>query len=259
VLAFWYCAKCANSVTDQASIRDQLAAMRLLLIEDDQRSANFIIRGLNECDHVVDHATTGKNGLYMAISEKYDALVVDRMLPEIDGLTIVKTVRSTGNLVPVVFLTTMARIDDRVEGLEAGADDYLVKPFAFTELVARLNAVTRRVPAGNVKTVFQVADLKMDLVTREVSRGNRTIELQPQEFRLLEYLLRNDGKIVTKTMLLEKVWGFRFDPQTSVVETHLSRLRAKIDRGFDCELIHTIRGSGYCVRYVHQTDKNLEL
>jgi two-component system OmpR family response regulator len=233
--------------------------MHFLLIEDDQRSANFIIRCLKESGHVVDHATNGERGLQMAIGEKYDALIVDRMLPGIDGLTIVRAVRATNNSVPVVFLTTMARIDDRVEGLEAGGDDYLVKPFAHTELLARLNAITRRAPASQVKTVFRVADLKMDLIKREVTRANRTIELQPQEFRLLEYLLRNEGRVVTKTMLLEKVWGFRFDPQTSVVETHISRLRAKVDRDFSRELIHTIRGAGYCIRHVEETGQNLEL
>jgi two-component system, OmpR family, response regulator len=240
----------------KAGSRGQLApgtrtdcdAMKLLLIEDDQRNADFVLRGLGEHGHVVDHVTGGKDGLFLAASEKYDAMIVDRMLPGIDGLTIVKTLRAAGNHTPVLFLTTMGAIDDRVEGLEAGGDDYLVKPFAFAELLARLGAIMRRPPVSNVKTVLSLADLEMDLIRREVTRAGKRVDLQPQEFRLLEYLLRSEGRIVTRTMLLENVWDFHFDPQTSVVETHMSRLRAKIDRGFDRELIRTHRGVGYCMR-----------
>jgi two-component system OmpR family response regulator len=222
--------------------------MHLLLIEDDQRTAEFILRGLKEHGHVADHAVTGRDGLYLATSQTYDALIVDRMIPEVDGLTIVKTLRASANRVPVLFLTTMASIDDRVEGLEAGGDDYLVKPFAFAELLARLGALLRRPPINDVKTELVVSDLKMNLLKREVTRAGKRIELQPQEFKLLEYLLRNQGRVVTRTMLLENVWEFHFDPQTSVVETHISRLRAKVDRGFDRELLQTIRGAGYCIR-----------
>jgi two-component system OmpR family response regulator len=203
---------------------------------------------LKEHGHVADHAVTGRDGLYLATSQTYDALIVDRMIPEVDGLTIVKTLRASANRVPVLFLTTMASIDDRVEGLEAGGDDYLVKPFAFAELLARLGALLRRPPINDVKTELVVSDLKMNLLKREVTRAGKRIELQPQEFKLLEYLLRNQGRVVTRTMLLENVWEFHFDPQTSVVETHISRLRAKVDRGFDRELLQTIRGAGYCIR-----------
>jgi two-component system OmpR family response regulator len=222
--------------------------MKILIIEDDQRMADFIMRGLKEHGHVADLASEGKEGLFLATSERYDAAIVDRMLPGLDGLSIVKMLRATGNHVPAIFLTTMDGIDDRVEGLEAGADDYLVKPFAFAELLARLGALIRRPPVSDVKIRLRVGDLEMDLLKRTVTRAGRTIDLQPQEFRLLEYLMRSDGRIVTRTMLLESVWGFHFDPQTSIVETHISRLRAKIDRGFEGELLKTQRGVGYCLR-----------
>ena len=222
--------------------------MKVLVVEDDLRSSDFIQRGLRENGHVVDHAENGKDGLFLAASGKYDALVIDRMLPELDGLSIVKMLRSAENHVPVLLLTAMGGIDDRVEGLESGADDYLVKPFALAELVARIGALTRRPPMSAVQTAFQVGDLEMDLLKRVVTRGGRPIELQPQEFRLLEYLMRSEGRVVTRTMLLEHVWDFHFDPQTSVVETHISRLRAKIDKGFAVELLKTIRGAGYSLR-----------
>ena len=222
--------------------------MKLLLIEDDERMADFIQRGLKEHGHVVDHAGNGKDGLFLAASEKYDVLVIDRMLPGLDGLSIMKMLRATGNHVPALFLTTMAGIDDRVEGLEAGADDYLVKPFAFAELLARLGALMRRPPVNDVQTVLRAGELEMDLLKRNVTRSGRSIDLQPQEFKLLEYLMRSEGRVVTRTMLLENVWDFHFDPQTSVVETHISRLRAKIDKGFETELLKTIRGAGYCLR-----------
>ena len=222
--------------------------MKLLLIEDDERMADFIRRGLKEHGHVVDHAANGKDGLFLAASEKYDALIIDRMLPELDGLSILKMLRAAGNHVPAMFLTTMAGIDDRVEGLEAGADDYLVKPFAFAEMLARLGALMRRPPANDVKTELRVGDLEIDLLKRVVRRAGKEIDLQPQEFKLLEYLMRSEGRIVTRTMLLENVWDFHFDPQTSVVETHISRLRSKIDKGFETELLKTMRGIGYSLR-----------
>ena len=222
--------------------------MKLLLIEDDKSVADFIMRGLKEHGHVADHAADGKDGLFLATSGKYDALIVDRMLPGLDGLSIVKTLRATDNHVPALVLTTMGGIDDRVEGLEAGADDYLVKPFAFAELLARLSALMRRPPVSDVKTVLRVGDLEMELLKRVVTREGRTIELQAQEFKLLEYFMRSEGRVVTRTMLLENVWDFHFDPQTSVVETHISRLRAKIDKGFATELLRTLRGMGYCLR-----------
>ena len=222
--------------------------MKLLLIEDDKRMAEFIQRGLKEHGHVVDVAENGKDGLFLAADGKYDAAVIDRMLPGLDGLSIVKMLRATGNHTPALFLTTMSGIDDRVEGLEAGADDYLVKPFAFAELLARLGALTRRPPVNEVQTELQVGDLKMELLTRHVTRAGQTLDLQPQEFKLLEYFMRSEGRVVTRTMLLENIWDFHFDPQTSVVETHISRLRAKIDKGFKTELLRTLRGAGYCLR-----------
>jgi two-component system OmpR family response regulator len=194
---------------------------------------------------VVDHASNGAEGLVHATTRPFEVLIVDRMLPGVDGLTIVKTLRAAGNKAPALILTTLGGINDRVEGLEAGADDYLAKPFAFAELLARVNALARRPPLTGQATVLHVADLELDRLKRTVTRGGQRIELQPQEFRLLEYLMRHAGQVVTRTMLLENVWEFHFDPQTSVVETHISRLRAKIDRNFDEELIHTVRGSGY--------------
>lgn len=222
--------------------------MKLLLIEDDQRTADFICRGLREHGYEAEHADNGRDGLLLAASRKYDALVVDRMLPGMDGLTIVKTLHAAGTHPPVIFLTTMGGIDDRVAGLEAGGDDYLVKPFAFPEFLARLGAILRRPPLTQEKTVLSFCDLEMRLLSREVYRAGRRIELQPLEFKILEFLLRSDGRIVTRKMLLEKVWGFHFDPRTSVVETHMSRLRAKVDRDFDIALIRTLRGIGYCLR-----------
>jgi two-component system OmpR family response regulator len=221
--------------------------MKILLIEDDAETAAHLRNGLREHGHVVDHAAGGRDGLFLAAGESYEVLIVDRMLPELDGLAIVKTIRGAGVRTPVLFLTTMSGIDDRVEGLTAGGDDYLVKPFAFAELLARVHALARRPPLDPVETVLRVGDLEMDLLKRTVRRAGRRIDLQPQEFKLLEYLLRNAGTVVTRTMLLEKVWDFHFDPKTSVVETHVSRLRSKVDRGFGGELIRTIRGAGYCL------------
>lgn len=219
--------------------------MKLLLIEDDQETADYIVGGMEEAGHTVDHAANGRDGLFLAAGEPYDVMIVDRMLPGLDGLGLVKTIRSAAVRTPVLFLTALGGIDDRVEGLEAGGDDYLVKPFAFAELMARVNALARRPPVMQVETTLRVADLEMDLVRRSVSRGNTRIDLQPQEFKLLEYLMRHAGRVVTRTMLLENVWNFHFDPQTNVVETHISRLRSKVDRGFGPELIHTVRGAGY--------------
>ncbi|SKA25582.1 two-component system, OmpR family, response regulator [Enhydrobacter aerosaccus] len=222
--------------------------MKILLIEDDARTAQHIVKSLRQHGHVVDQAANGRDGLLLAAGEAYDVMIVDRMLPGLDGLAIVKTIRGAGVRTPVLFLTTLGGIDDRVEGLEAGGDDYLVKPFAFAELLARINALARRPPITANETKLRVSDLEMDVVKRIVARAGRRIELQPQEFKLLEYLMRHAGRVVTRTMLLENVWEFHFDPQTSVVETHISRLRSKIDRDFDVELIQTVRGAGYCLR-----------
>ena len=222
--------------------------MKILLVEDDEKMAAYASDGLTRQGHVVDVARNGRDGLFLAASESYDIVVVDRMLPEMDGLTLVKVARGAGLTAPILFLTTLGGIDDRVEGLEAGGDDYLVKPFAFAELAARITALARRPRLAATSNVLRVADLEIDCLKRTVVRGGTAILLQPREFRLLEYLVRHEGQVVTRTMLLEQVWDFHFDPQTSVVETHMSRLRAKVDRDFAHELIHTIRGAGYVIR-----------
>jgi two-component system, OmpR family, response regulator len=222
--------------------------MKVLLIEDDARTSAYVKRGLAEHGHVIDIAANGRDGLFLAAGEAYDVIIVDRMLPGLDGLGVVKTIRSAGVTTPVLFLTTMGGIGDRVEGLEAGGDDYLVKPFAFAELLARINALARRPPLAQAPTVLKVADLEMDLISRKVRRAGQEVDLQPREFRLLEYLMRNAGRLVTRTMLLENVWEFHFEPKTNIVETHISRLRSKIDKGFDVELLETVRGSGYVLR-----------
>ncbi len=219
--------------------------MRILLIEDDAQTAEYVRRGLTELGQVVDHAKDGQEGLLMATTGSYDVLVIDRMLPKIDGLTLLRMLREGHVRTPTLFLTAMGSIEDRVKGLESGGDDYLVKPFAFSELHARICSLGRRPPLQDVRTVFTLADLEMDLIKRTVVRAGKSIDLQPTEFRLLEYLLRHAGRVVTRTMLLENVWGFHFDPKTNIVETHISRLRAKLDRGFETELIHTVRGAGY--------------
>ena len=221
--------------------------MRVLIIEDDRDVASFIQKGLAQAGWNVDHADNGKDGLFLATTEKYDALVVDRMLPGVDGLTVIRTLRASNNGTPALILSALGEVDDRVNGLRAGGDDYLVKPFAFTELVARLEALIRRANAKSTSaaTTLQVADLQLDLLRREVRRGDRAIDLQPREFQLLEFLMRHAGQVVTRTMLLEGVWDYHFDPQTNVIDVHISRLRAKIDKGFDRPLLHTVRGAGY--------------
>ena len=221
--------------------------MRILVIEDDKDVASFIRNGLAQAGCNVDHAANGKDGLFLATTESYDALVVDRMLPGIDGLTVIRTLRASANSTPVLILSALGEVDDRVKGLKAGGDDYLVKPFAFSELLARLEALARRAKSGSdaPSTVLKAADLEMDLLRREVRRGGKPIDLQPREFQLLEFLLRHAGQVVTRTMLLEGVWDYHFDPQTNVIDVHISRLRSKIDRGFDRPLLHTVRGAGY--------------
>lgn len=219
--------------------------MKLLLIEDDRDTAAFILRGLREHGNTVDHAADGVDGLVLAQTGTYDVLVVDRMLPRLDGAALVRTLRAGGIGTPVLFLTAMGSIEDRVEGFAAGGDDYLVKPFAFAELHARVRSLARRPPLQQEVTHLRAGDLEMDLLRRRVTRGGETIELQPTEFRLLEFLLRRAGQVVTRTMLLEGVWDFHFEPRTSIVETHISRLRAKVDRGHPTALIQTVRGAGY--------------
>ncbi len=221
--------------------------MKILLVEDDRQIADYVAKGLREKGHVVDRADNGRDGLYLATGERYEVMIVDRMLPHMDGLSLVKAARSSGVKTPALFLTTMGGVDDRVAGLEAGADDYLVKPFVFAELLARVSALARRPPIVET-TSLKVGDLEVDLLTRAVTRGGKRIDLLAQEFKILEYLARHAGEIVTRTMLLEKVWDFHFDPKTNIVETHISRLRAKIDKGFDKPLLHTVRGAGYVIR-----------
>ena len=219
--------------------------MRLLLVEDDLSVSDYVARGLSENGHVCDVLADGTDGLFQGTRESYDVVVVDRMLPGLDGLSLVRALRAVGVKVPVLFLTALGGIDDRVEGLEAGGDDYLTKPFAFAELLARVNALARRPPVQDVKTVLRVADLELDMLRRQARRAGQTIDLLPKEFTLLDVLMRNEGRVVTRTMLLERVWDFHFDPKTSVVETHISRLRAKIDKPFDVPLLHTIKNAGY--------------
>ena len=219
--------------------------MRILVIEDDREAAAYLVKGLTESGHRVDLASEGRQGLDRARNGNFDAMIIDRMLPGLDGLSIIAALRAANDLTPVLVLSALGDVEDRVQGLNSGCDDYLPKPFAFSELLARLEALTRR---GGAETKLKVADLEMDLIAREVSRAGRTIELLPREFRLLEYLMRNADHIVTRTMLLEKVWDHHFDPQTNVIDVHISRLRQKIDRGFDQPLLHTVRGIGYVLR-----------
>ncbi|TIV72522.1 MAG: response regulator [Mesorhizobium sp.] len=219
--------------------------MRLLLVEDDPRTADYIVRGLSEAGHACDLLRNGHDALVAATRDAYDVIVADRMVPGLDGLSMIKAVRAAGVTTPAIFLTSIGGVDDRVEGLEAGGDDYLVKPFAFSELLARINALGRRPAPQEQKTSLRVADLEMDLIMRRVTRQGQVIDLQPREFSLLEVLMRGEGRVITRTMLLERVWDFHFDPKTSVVETHISRLRAKVDRPFELALIHTVRNTGY--------------
>ena len=219
--------------------------MRILVIEDDITTSAYIAKGLRESGHVVDAADNGDDGLFLAAEHQYDVLIVDRMLPIRDGLSIIRTLREREIHTPSLILSALGDVDDRVDGLRAGGDDYLTKPFAFAELMARIEALARRADATSTPTELHLADLHMDLLSRQVTRGERGIDLQPREFQLLEYLLRHCGQVVTRTMLLEGVWDYHFDPQTNVIDVHISRLRAKIDKDFDRTLLHTIRGAGY--------------
>lgn len=225
--------------------------MRILCIEDDQELMDYLLKGLSEEGHVVDAAQNGKDGLFLAMTEKYDVMLIDRMLPEVDGLTIIKTLRGAGNSTPILIFSALGEVDDRVKGLRSGGDDYLVKPFAFSELTARIEALYRRNQNTNDSEItLKAKDVELDLLKREATRGERDIPLQATEFRLLEYLLRNKGQVVTRTMLLEYVWDYHFDPQTNVIDVHVSRLRHKIDSDDPQYLIKTKRGSGYIVEDV---------
>lgn len=222
--------------------------MRILVVEDEAEVAAYLAKGLKEHGHVVDEAHDGKQGLFLALSEPFDAMIIDRMLPNVDGLSIVRSVRQADIKTPVLILSALGQVDDRVEGLREGGDDYLVKPFAFSELIARLEALSRRGTVGGEQTRLVVGDLEMDLLARTVRRAGHEIDLKPREFALLEYLMRHAGRVITRTMLLEQVWDYHFDPQTNVIDVHISRLRQKIDRGFDTELLQTVRGAGYTLR-----------
>ena len=225
--------------------------MHLLLIEDDQEAAQFLLKGLRESGYAVDHAADGRDGLFQATEGKFDLIITDRMLPHMDGLTLVKFLREQGVRTPVLVLSALGTVDDRVLGLKAGGDDYLTKPFAFSELLARVEALLRRSAAAGSDappTRLKVADLEMDLLSRRITRDGRDIELTAREFKLLEFLMRHAGQVVTRTMLLEGVWDLQFDPQTNLIDVHMSRLRQAVDRGFAKPLIHTIRGAGYVIR-----------
>lgn len=223
--------------------------MRVLVIEDDRDVAGFVVKGLREAGHVAEHVDNGRDGLFMAAGEPFDAIILDRMLPGgIDGLRVLETLRGQENHTPVLFLSAMAQVDDRVRGLKAGGDDYLTKPFAFSELLARVEALARRGRTAGPETKLVVGDLEMDLLSRTVRRQAHKIDLQPREFRLLEYLMRHASQVVTRTMLLEGVWDYHFDPQTNVIDVHVSRLRQKIDKPFDTPMIHTVRSAGYMLR-----------
>ncbi|MEZ5851464.1 MAG: response regulator transcription factor [Hyphomicrobiaceae bacterium] len=222
--------------------------MRVLVIEDDREIAHFVAKGLKESGNTVDIAEDGDTGLETARGTAYDVLVVDRMLPGRDGLSVIQILRAEGNRVPVLILSALGEVDDRVKGLKAGGDDYLTKPFAFAELMARVEALARRSAPEESTTRYTVADLTLDRLTHKVHRADQHILLQPREFRLLEYLMRHAGQVVTRTMLLENVWDYHFDPQTNVIDVHISRLRGKIDKGFERPLLHTVRGAGYTIR-----------
>jgi two-component system OmpR family response regulator len=222
--------------------------MHILHVEDDERMASYVAKGLTESGHTVDHAKDGEDGLFMAIEGHYHVLIIDRMLPKRDGLSIISALRAANNRTPVLLLSALGEVNDRVAGLRAGGDDYLVKPFAFSELLARLEALVRRHDTDLAETRLCVEDLEMDLLSHQVKRAGQVVDLQPREYRLLEYLMRHAGQVVTRTMLLEQVWDYNFDPQTNVIDVHVSRLRGKIDKGFDKPLLHTIRGAGYVIR-----------
>jgi two-component system OmpR family response regulator len=225
--------------------------VRLLLVEDDEKIASFIVKGLKEAGFTMDHALDGVAGLNMALNEDYDGAIVDIMLPKLDGLSVIETLRKRGINLPVIILSARRSVDDRIRGLQQGGDDYLTKPFAFSELLARVQALLRRASNTTEATTLTVDDLSIDLLARTVTRSGKAISLQPKEFSLLEYLMRNTGRVVSKTMIMERVWDYNFDPQTNVVEARICRLRDKIDKNFDIPLVHTVRGLGYVLKKEH--------
>ena len=223
--------------------------MRILVVEDDKDVAGFVVKGLREAGHLAEHCDNGRDGLFMAASENFDAIILDRMLPGgVDGLRLLETLRAQDNATPVLFLSALGAVDEKVRGLKAGGDDYLTKPFAFAELLARVEALARRGKGDGPQTKLAVGDLEMELLSRTVRRAGQRIDLQPREFRLLEFMMRHAGQVVTRTMLLEGVWDYHFDPQTNVIDVHVSRLRQKIDKPFPTALLHTVRNSGYMIR-----------
>ncbi len=222
--------------------------MKILVVEDNERMARFVTKGLQEAGHTTDHAGTGRDGLFLAVSERYDVIIMDRMLPgNIDGLAIVDALRKADNHVPVLILSALGEVDERIKGLRAGGDDYLAKPFAFGELLARIDVLSRRRPQDATQVVLEVGDLRIDLLARKVWRGPRAIQLQPREFKLLEYLVRHAGQVVTRTMLLENVWDYHFDPESNVVDVHISKLRQKIEAESEPQLLRTVRNAGYMI------------
>ncbi len=223
-------------------------AMRLLIIEDDRDAADYLVKAFREVGHIADHASDGEEGLALALDGQYDVLIVDRMLPKRDGLSVIGTLRGKGVETPTLILSALGQVDDRVKGLRAGGDDYLPKPYSFSELLARVEVLSRRRGGRNEETVYRVGDLALDRLSHRVTRASEEITLQPREFRLLEYLMKHAGQVVTRTMLLENVWDYHFDPQTNVIDVHISRLRSKIDKGFSQPLLHTVRGAGYMIR-----------
>ncbi len=222
--------------------------MKILLIEDDNEAASYLMQAMDEAGHVSHHAGDGETGYAMASSMDYDVMIIDRMLPRKDGLSIIESLRAEGNTTPVLILSALGEVDDRVTGLRAGGDDYLTKPYAFSELLARVEVLARRSSPMEAASSFEVADLKLDRLSRKVSRKDKDILLQPREFRLLEYLMKHSGQVVTRTMLLENVWDYHFDPQTNVIDVHISRLRSKIDKGYKNHLLQTVRGAGYMIK-----------
>ncbi len=224
-----------------------MACMRLLIVEDDRDAADYLVKAFREVGHVAEHAADGEKGFELALDGSYDVLIVDRMLPKRDGLSVIGALRAKSVATPVLILSALGQVDDRVKGLRSGGDDYLAKPYSFAELLARVEVLARR-RGGREETVYRVADLELDRLSHRVARGKDEIQLQPREFRLLEYLMKHAGQVVTRTMLLENVWDYHFDPQTNVIDVHISRLRSKIDKGFSPPLLHTVRGAGYMIR-----------
>jgi two-component system, OmpR family, response regulator len=237
-----------HMMPDETRNEGRVNGMRILVVEDDREAAAYLVKGLKESGHVVDLAINGEDGLAMARAQTYDVAVVDRMLPGLDGLSLVRQMKEEGSITPVLFLSALGEVDDKVKGLKAGGDDYLAKPYAFSELLARIEALVRRRAPESVQTKLRVGELELDRLTRTVTRAGQPVDLQPREFLLLEYLMQHAGQVVTRTMLLENVWDYHFDPQTNVIDVHISRLRAKIDKNFPEPLLHTVRGAGYCLR-----------